>query len=153
MWMEQICLLPNTVADGFLILIRHSFFFPVKNQIANLLQALQQKHHNLPYLILLQNRSCLTWKKFTWKICFTTLAYFEIAQHHYNHYKSFPSDISCISEFRAAKIFVIARAFDIMQFLTCYKKFLIAVIVIVRHYQWELSKLLPIGDLPVQIQP
>ena len=88
MWMEQICLLPNTVADGFLILIRHSFFFPVKNQIANLLQALQQKHHNLPYLILLQNRSCLTWKKFTWKICFTTLAYFKIAQRHYNHYKS-----------------------------------------------------------------
>ena len=25
--MEQICLFPNAVADGFLILIRHSFFF------------------------------------------------------------------------------------------------------------------------------
>ena len=50
--MEQVCLASNTLVDGFLILIRHSFFYPVRNQIANPLQTPQQKHHNLPHLIV-----------------------------------------------------------------------------------------------------
>ena len=48
--MEQVCLAPNTLVDGFLIFIRHSFFYPVRNQIANPLQTPQQKHHSLPHL-------------------------------------------------------------------------------------------------------
>ena len=49
--MEQVCLVRNTLADGFFILIRHSFFFLVKNQLANPLQTPQQKYHSLPHLI------------------------------------------------------------------------------------------------------
>ena len=40
------------LADGFLILILHTFFFPVKNQIENPLQTPQEKHRNLPHLIV-----------------------------------------------------------------------------------------------------
>ena len=50
--MKQVCLVPNTLPDGFLNLIRHCFFFPVKNQIAYPLQTPQQKHCNLSHLIV-----------------------------------------------------------------------------------------------------
>ena len=43
------------------------------------------------------------------------------------------------------KIFVIACAFDIMQFNNVLQKFLIAVIEIAPHYQQELSNILPLG--------
>ena len=41
--------------------------------------------------------------------------------------------------------------FDIMQFENiCYKNVLNAVIAVARHYQREISNLLPIGHLPAQ---
>ena len=56
---------------------------------------------------------------------------FKIAQHYYNHYKSFPLvfDVSVTSAQR--QLVVIAPVFDIMQFKNMLEKcFIIAVIVV-----------------------